>query len=181
MRRLGALVALLLALTALPAEAGSPRLVVLGRDQAGDGPPALDVTYLSVGADTKVLEIRIGIAGMLPRSGGYPLLPGIEWIFEVGGRTFIAEAVATTGAPDFYLFELKGQDFYQLDNPEGTYDSADDYASILVPLEDIDASSGMRISGVGKAGTEDVDAHVHFGPYTHYPDRMATKKDYVIP
>jgi hypothetical protein len=153
----------------------------LGRDASGDAPPALDVTSLSVGANSGTLEIQIGIEGMLPGTGGYPELPGIEWIFDLGGRTFLAEAVATDQEPAFYLFELKGGAYTQLDNPTGTYDHANGYASILIPFEDIGAHSGSRVSGTGKKGTEDVDAHVHLGPQTYYADKMATTKDFVIP
>ncbi|HWL65348.1 MAG TPA: hypothetical protein VNP73_05175, partial [Actinomycetota bacterium] len=119
--------------------------------------------------------------GMTPVMGGYPALPGIEWTFDVGPRTFVAEAVADTSGPAFYLFELKGGSFVQLATPSGTYNPDDGYASILVPLSEIGARRASVISGVGKKGTEDVDAHVHLGATTHYPDRMATTKDIVVP
>src|SRR5918999_3045670 len=164
-----------------PAGAAPRRPVVLGTDAAGDSQPGLDLTYLSAAADRKLLEIRIGIAGMTPGIGGYPALPGIEWIFTVGGRTFIAEAVAGTPDPEFYLFELQKGTFKQLKSPKGTYDPADGYTKILVPLKSIGAKRGSRISGVGKRGTEDVDAHVHLGATTHYPDKMATKRDIRVP
>ncbi len=175
------LIAVSVALLVPTAPAGATRVVELGRDASGDAPPALDLIYLAVGAAKDTLEVRLGIAGMLPATGGYPALPGIEWIFDVGSRTFIAEAVAGTPGPRFYLFEKKGEDYVQLDSPTGTYNFADGYASILIPFEDIGASSGTKISGTGKKGTEDVDAHVHVGPYSHYADKFATKKDYVIP
>jgi hypothetical protein len=168
-------------LSAGPAGAASRRPVLLGTDAAGDSPPGLDLTYLSAAADRKLLEIRIGIAGMTPGTGGYPALPGIEWTFTVGGRTFIAEAVAGTPNPDFYLFELRKGTFKQLKSPTGTYNPADGYTKILVPLKAIGAKRGSRISGVGKRGTEDVDAHVHLGATTHYPDKMATKRDIRVP
>jgi hypothetical protein len=175
---------LCLALVALavaaPATAG-PKLSRLGTDPAGDGPPALDVVYLDVGRAGKNLDIRIGVANMIPPGGGYPSLPGIEWIFEVGNRTFIAEGVATTGEGDFYLFEKKGDTYAQLDAPTGTYNWDDGFIKILVPLEDIGAGSGSVISGVGKKGTEDVDAHVHLGAADYYADTLATTKDYVVP
>lgn len=156
------------------------RMVRLGTDPAGDGQPALDVTFLDVGQTGKNLEIRIGIDKMLPVVGGIPRAPGIEWVFEVKGRTFIAEAVADR-TPDFYLFELKGEAFTQLSSPTGTYDANDGYASILVPLKTIGAKSGVKISGADGLEYGDVDAHVHAGPRTYYPDGMQTKKDYVIP
>ena len=174
------LCAALVFLLAPPATAGGG-LARLGEDPAGDGPPALDVTYLEVGRMGSNLEIRIGVANMTPPNGGYPHLPGIEWIFDVKGTTYIAEGVATHGEPDFYLFVKKGASYEQLDSPHGTYNWQDGYISIHVPLKDIGARSGTVISGVGKKGTEDVDAHVHVGPITHTPDAMATTKDYVVP
>jgi hypothetical protein len=178
--RLLAAAALITGCLATPAGAG-PKLKTLGTDPAGDGPPALDITYLQVGRTGSDLDIRIGISGMFPQTGGYPELPGIEWIFDVGSRTFIAEAVAGTSSPAFYLFEMKGDAYEQLESPEGTYDHANGYASILVPLETIGARAGSRISGTGPKGTDDVDAHVHLGPQTHYADVMASTKDYVVP
>ncbi len=169
-----------LGVLATPATAGEGDYKRLGTDPARDAAPALDVTYLDVAAHHGALDIRIGIETMLPGIGGYPELPGVEWIFEVGKRTFVAEAVAGT-SPTFYLFEQKGNTYVQLDNPEGTYNASDGYASILVPMEDIGARSGTKISGVGKPGTEDVDAHVHALVTTYYADTMATKKDFVIP
>jgi hypothetical protein len=170
---------LMMAAAVAPATAagGAKRL---GDDAANDGPPALDLTYLEVGAAAKTLEIRIGIEGMLPGIGGYPTLPGIEWTFDIGGRTFVAEAVADQ-EPAFYLFEFTGGAYTQLDSPTGTYDHANGYASILIPFDDIGARSGMKVSGTGKKGTEDVDAHVHLGPQTYYADKMASTKDFVIP
>lgn len=174
------LCAALVCLLATPASAGGG-LTRLGEDPAGDAPPALDVTYLEVGRLGANLEIRIGVANMLPPGGGYPLLPGIEWTFDVKGTTFIAEGVATTGEPDFYLFVKRGDSYEQLDSPHGTYNWQDGFISIHVPLKDIGARSGTLISGVGKKGTEDVDSHIHFGVTDYYADRMATTKDYVVP
>jgi hypothetical protein len=178
---------LLLALTAVclvaslaPASA-APKLVRLAEDPAGDAPPALDITYLEVGGHQGILEIRIGVSGMLPVLAGYPELPGIEWTFDVGGRTFIAEAAIQNGQPAFFLFELKGGAFNQLDSPEGTYDAADGYFSIHVPYSDIGARRGMKVSGTGPKGTEDVDAHVHALATTHYPDYAASTKDFKLP
>jgi hypothetical protein len=181
MRPLRVLALSLVALVfAAPATAG-PKLTTLGTDPAGDGWPALDVTYLKVGRAGANLDIRIGVANMIPPGGGYPSLPGIEWIFDVNGDTYIAEGVATTGDGDFYLFKEKGDSYEQLDAPTGTYDWEDGFIKILVPLEDIGARSGTVISGVGKKGTPDVDAHVHAFATTLYPDEMATTKDYVVP
>lgn len=182
MRRVlaGLLTALLALGLAGQAAARSKGMQTLGKDPSGDAPPGLDLTYLQVGRTGSDLEIRIGLV-MVPPKGSYPQLPGIEWIFETRGRTFIAEAVATTGNPLFFLFEQTEKGYTQLGRPEGTFNPADGYTSILVPLEMIDAKRGTVISGVGPKGTEDVDAHVHAGPtYTHYPDRMATTKDFVV-
>jgi hypothetical protein len=82
MRRL--IVAIVIACLATgPAEAAPRRPVLLGTDPASDSQPGLDLTYLAAAVDRKVLEIRIGIAGMTPGLGGYPELPGVEWKFEL--------------------------------------------------------------------------------------------------
>lgn len=183
MRKLIAVaIALLIALPVAAAGAEpASRLVRLGTDPAGDGAPALDVTFLDVGKTGKNLEVRIGIDKMLPVVGGYPAAPGIEWVFQVNGRQFIAEVVAGTPAPEFYLFELKGDTFSQLPSPEGTYDSNDGYASVLVPLKAIGAKSGDKVAGVKGLEHGDVDAHIHLLVADHYPDGMETTKGYVIP
>ena len=180
MRRIAVLVLGTILATALPASAGNG-LTRLGTDPALDAPPALDVTYLDVGRHGDRLHMRIGVANMIPPGGGYPTVPGIEWVFDVGRRTFIAEAVAGTTVPRFYLFEQKGKAFEQLDPPDGTYNWQDGYIDMLVSLKTIGARSGSRVSGTGPKGTEDVDAHVHAGPQTLYLDGMATTRDYVIP
>lgn len=170
----------LLALPVVPAGAAKSHLQELGTDPAGDGAPALDVTYLQVGRIGSDFEIRIGIDKMLPGTGGYPEAPGIEWVFDVKGRRFIAEAVA--GAqPRFFLFEEKDGGYQQLENPTGTYDFADGYASIIVPLKAIGAKPGVRIAGAKGLPHGDVDAHVHLFATDYYPDGMQTKKDYVVP
>lgn len=182
MKRLGALVLLLaLVVGASPAGARDPGVKRLGTDPAGDGHPALDVTFLDVGVTGKNLEIRIGLDKMLPVIGGYPDLPGVEWTFDVKGRTFLAEAVASATEPAFYLFELKGTSFTQLESPTGTYDPADGYASVLVPLKTIDANSGTKISGTKGLENGDVDAHLHYLAGTYYPDGMQTKKSFIVP
>ncbi|MEA2434093.1 MAG: hypothetical protein QOG54_1550 [Actinomycetota bacterium] len=150
----------------------------LGNDPSGDGPPALDVTYLQVARAGKSLEVAIGVSGMFPQVGGYPEAPGIEWSFTSKGRTFVAEAVASLNGPTFYLFEEKGGAYEQLESPTGTYDHADGYIMIAIPLKTIGAKRGTVISGTGE---NDVDAHVHVGPQTYYADQMTTTKDYVIP
>lgn len=183
-------------LSALPAGAKGG-LKTLGTDPSGDGLPGLDVTSLQVGRNGADLEVRIGLE-MLPQAAGYPDLPGIEWVFDVTHppsrckglcpavappptRTFIAEAVKTADGSAFYLFELKEDgSFEQLGQPEGTYNGADGYASILVPLDLIGARSGVTIKGTDGLEHGDVDAHVHIGTVTHYPDGMETDKAYVL-
>jgi hypothetical protein len=170
----------LLAGAAVPATARGG-LKTLGTDPSGDGLPGLDVTYLKVGRAGADLEIRIGLE-MLPQLAGYPDLPGIEWVFDVGGRTFVAEAVKTAGGSDYYLFELAPDgSFHQLDAPRGTYEAADGYTSILVPLADIGGRKGSVVKGTDGLEHGDVDAHVHVGPVTHYPDGMETDKSFVVP
>jgi hypothetical protein len=170
----------LVAVSAAPATAKGG-LKTLGTDPSGDGVPGLDITYLKVGRTGADLEIRIGLE-MLPQQGGYPELPGIEWVFDVRGRTFVAEAVRTAAGSDYYLFELAPDgSFHQLDKPTGTYDAADGYTSILVPLADIGARKGTVIGGTDGLEHGDVDAHVHIGTVTHYPDGMETDKTFVVP
>lgn len=165
-----------------PANAGKTGgFKTLGTDPAGDGLPGLDVTFLQVGRTGAELEIRIGLQ-MAPQIAGYPDLPGIEWIFDVKDRTFLAEAVKTTSGADFYLFELNDDGTYQqLDAPKGTYEGSDGYASVIVPLETIGARKGTVIKGTDGLENGDVDAHVHVGPQTYYPDGMETEKSYVVP
>ena len=156
------------------------KFVRLAEDATLDAPPGLDLSYLDVGRTGKNLEIRIGIEGMFPPGGGYPELPGIEWTFDVKGRTLVAEAVATAGEPLFFLFDITGGGAEQIGTLKGTYDWSAGYTSILVPLKLIGATSGTRISGVGPKGTDDVDSHVHAGA-TIYPDYMGSTKDFVVP
>lgn len=170
------LVAAVVALCALsgPALAGGPER--LGEDPALDGPPALDITYLDVqrlGAD---LEIRIGVNGMLPGIGGYPALPGVEWLFTTGKRTFLAEAYVDNTQGAYLLFEKVGDTYELVGELAGTYDFADGYVSILVPLKQIKAKRGMTISG---DGDNDVDSHVHHASTT-YTDTMTTTGSFTV-
>lgn len=173
--------ALALALAVPPANAKST-VKRLGEDATGDGVvPGLDLAYLDVGRTGTDLEIRIGINDMFPVIHGYPEVPAIEWIFDVKGRTFIAEAVASTGRGRFFLFEVKDDTYQQLEAPTGTYDSANGYIAILVPLETIGATKkGTVISGTGEPGTEDVDVHWHYPGGTYYTDKLATERDFVV-
>jgi len=180
-RRAVALAAVLL-LALPPTGAGAAkRLKTLGTDPAGDAPPALDITYLKAGRRGPDLQIRFGVENMIPPGGGYPDLPGIEWIFDARGRTFVAEAVATRGDPLFFLFELVDGTAHQLESPTGTYDWTDGYIDMFVPLKTIGAKKGTRISGTDEPETADVDSHVHLFVTTYYADTMTTEKDFTVP
>lgn len=186
-KTIAAAVATAILVGALPTGA-APKMTRLGTDPTGDGPPALDITFLDVGRTKDSLEIRIGIDKMLPVLGGYPEGPGIEWIFTVGKRTFIAEAVASR-TPKFFFFELKGHAFQQLQGITGTYDWAEGFIRMLVPLKLIGAKKGTVIAGfhedlamISKDNGTDVDAHVHTTPgNTEYFDDMKTSKTYRVP
>jgi hypothetical protein len=170
------LAAFVAAVLALPASA-APAIKTLGEDPANDAPPALDLTYLQAGTSGKNLEIRIGIANMLPGIGGYPQAPGIEWSFKSGARTFLAEAYVDNTEGAFLLYEIKGDTFEEMGNIEGTYDQADGYISMLVPLKKIGAKKGTKLAG---SGENDVDAHVHHAGTT-YTDYITTTKAITVP
>ena len=175
--KLVALAAALALFVAAPAGAGG-HMKPMGTDPALDAAPALDITYLEVGNEAKDLHIHIGINGMLPGIGGYPSLPGIQWAFETGGRTFIAEAFVDVRTPAFLVFEDEGDVFTQLGTIEGTYDFADGFISMAVPLKMIGARKGSKIKGV--TDVPDVDAHVHAGPQTYVADTLDTTKTYTV-
>lgn len=178
------LLALTFALSSGITATSAPKYKRLGEDPARDAPPALDLTYLEVARAGKTVDVRFGIDGMLPRTGGYPELPAIEWVFTTGTRTFIIEAVAGTGSEGrYFLFEIMDDgSFVQLDGATGTYDPADGFASVQVPLEVIGAKKGTKLKGFDRDATDgDVDAHVHLGPETLYADSFATTKAFVVP
>jgi hypothetical protein len=170
-----------LAITLAAPSGAATTLTRLGEDPDGDGYPSLDVTYLDVGRNGENLEIRIGLSNILPGIRSIPELPGVQWAFDIKGRTFIAEG-APGNNPRFFLFEVFDDGSYeQLEAPQGTYEAADGYLMLLVPLKNIGAKKGTVISGTGPKGTEDVDAHIHAIPGNDlYPDKMATTKDYVV-
>lgn len=174
--------ALSLGLPVPGADAGKRRLKTLGTDPAGDAPAALDITHLKAGRKGTDLQIRFGVENMIPPGGGYPELPGIEWVFDVKGRTFVAEAVATESDPLFFLFELVDGTAHQLESPTGTYEWTDGYIDMFVPLETIGAKKKTRISGTDETESgADVDSHVHLLVTTYYADTMATDKDFTVP
>lgn len=189
-----ALLSLLLMIASTVPSSAATKVARLGTDPAGDGPPALDVTFLDVGRTKDALEIRIGIDKMFPAVGGYPEGPGIEWIFTAGKRSFIAEVVAGR-TPKFYFFELFEDSYSQLQGMTGTYDSNDGFIRMLVPLDLIGAKKGTLISGykkpldmIQKGEGNDVDAHMHTIPnspagpgQTEYFDQMTTTKSYRLP
>jgi hypothetical protein len=167
-----------------PAVSAAPKLKVLGTDPALDGPPSMDLTSIAVARMGKALQIRLDLELMTPPWGSaIPLLPGVQWAFDVKGRTFVAEAYTDPQAgPGFLLFEiLDNGGFEQLATIDGSYDWQDGFVDLFVPLKLIRAKSGTKISGTGKKGTEDVDFHIHAGPQTHYADKMATTKDFIVP
>ena len=179
-----ALAATLAITTAAPSGAGG-KVVRLGSDPAGDAPPSLDITFLDVTRTEDQLEIRIGIDKMLPVTGGYGEGP-VEWVFKAGKRTFIAEALSGR-TPRFFLFEVKGDTYEQLDAPTGTYSAEDGFARILVPLETLGAKTGTKIVGfrdaipaIDKPGGQDVDSHVHTVG-TQYLDTFTTTRGYIVP
>lgn len=168
-------VAFAFALSGISGAGAAAQLKRLGEDPAGDGPVGLDLTYLDVGRHGADMHIRIGVE-MVPGIAGYPELPGIEWTFKVGGRTFIAEGVSGS-TPTFYLFEQTADGFTQLDSPTGTYSADDGFIDIFVPLKTIGAKRGSVVTGVENPDAGgDVDAHVHIGAATEYPDAFTTTK-----
>lgn len=171
--------ALVVSLGTVPA--GAAPFKTLGTDPELDAAPSFDLTELSVRKAAKDLEIRIGISGMVPPWGiAVPYLPGVQWSFDVKGRTFVAEAYTDpTSEPGFLLFEKRGEVFTQLRELKGTYNWEDGFVSMRVPLKKIGARSGTRISGTGKQN--DVDFHVHAGPQTEYTDYLTTTKDFIVP
>lgn len=189
MRKIGSLLisCLFLVIMAIPSPAGQ-KASRLGTDPSGDGPPALDITFLDVTKTKDNLEIRIGIDGMLPVFGGYPEGPGIEWLFTTGKRSFIAEVVAGRN-PRFFFFELFEDSYQQVQGMTGTYDPSDGFIRMLVPLKLIGAKKGTVISGykaplemIQKGKGNDVDAHMHTAPgQTEYFDQLTTTKTYRIP
>ena len=159
----------------------APALKVLGTDPELDAAPSYDLTSLSVRKVAKDLEIQIGISGMTPPWGiVVPYLPGVQWAFDVKGRTYVAEAyVDPTSEPGYLLFEKKGEVFTQLAELKGSYNWEDGFVSLRVPLKKIGARSGTVISGTGKEN--DVDFHAHLGPHTEYLDYLTTTKNFIVP
>lgn len=156
----------------------------LGTDPAGDGLPALDVTYLKLGRLGTNLYMEIGVDQMLPPDGGVHQIAAIDWAFGIKGRTFIAEAFVDAGAPDFFLFEiLHDGSHVQLPSPTGEYRWSNGYINMLVPLKSIGARSGTVIGHAHHSESgSDVSAYLHpAGATTRYVDTMGTTKTFVVP
>ena len=165
--------------TAIPSQA-EPKLSRLGTDEELDAPPSLDVTYLDVGQSGKALEIRIGLSGIFPELRA-PAGAGIEWTFDVNGRTFVAEGHPDyANGPAYTLFESRNGVFTQLRSLKGSWDADAGYLGMFVPLKTIGARKGTVISGHGPKGTEDVDIHQHSGPVSPVVDTLATTKDFKV-
>lgn len=176
----GVFLAVLASATIEPVQAAS-RLKTLGTDVQGDGPSGLDITYLKAARVASNLEIRIGLEGMLPVTGSYPSAVGVEWIFQANERTFLVEAIAQVGAPTFLLFELVDGQEKRLPNPTGTFDTADGFIRIMVPLDVVGAKKGVVVSGDNHEGP-DILAHIDdFGAGETDFDVMETTKVYRVP
>ena len=156
----------------------------LGTDMAGDGLPAVDVTYLKVGRVRANLYIEIGVDKMLPPDGGFHQIAGIDWAFGVKGRSFIVEAFVDAAGADFFLFEILHDGRHvQLGSPTGRYTWTNGYINMRLPLKSIGARSGTRISHAQHSESgSDVSAYLHpAGVTTHYVDTMKTTRDFIVP
>src|SRR5687767_8877726 len=128
------ILAALVAACALAALAGPSSAAggykVLVTDPELDAGPSMDLTELSVAGKGKNMAVRIGIANMTPPFGSaIPLLPGVQWAFEVKGRSFVAEAYTDPrNGPGFPLFEIHDDGgFEQILNMKGTYNWDDGF------------------------------------------------------
>lgn len=172
--------ALALAATALlPSGANAAPMKVLGTDPALDGAPAADLVSLAAATHGSNLHVRIGLAQALPVQGSYPGA-GIEWAFEVRGRTFLAEAHPEPGEMRYTLFEIAGDTLRQVEILDGAFDTDTGLIDMYVPLQSIGARKGTKISGAGDGSAPDVDIHQHAGPASRELDAMTTTSDFVI-
>ena len=163
-------------LTAPPAGAAT-QMKQLGIDPALDAPYGADLAALLVASHGGDLHLRIELAGALPVQGSYPGA-GIEWSFDVRGRTFVAEGHPEAGGEFLYtLYEVVDETFTQLAQLEGNFDAG--LLDMYIPLREIGARKGTRISGTGTA--DDVDIHQHAGPVSPLLDTMSTTSDYIVP
>lgn len=175
-----AITALALAATALlPTGAHAASMKVLGTDAALDGPPGADLVSLAAAKHGSDFHIQIGLAQALPQQGSYPGA-GIEWAFEVRGRTFLAEAHPEPGEMRYTLFEIQGESLRQVEILEGSFDTESGLIDMYVPLASIGARKGTKISGAGDGSTPDVDIHQHAGAASRELDALTTTKDFVV-
>ena len=161
-----------------PVAAQAPRMTVLGTDPASDAAPGGDLTEFAVAREGDALHMRFTFANSIPWTGTYGPPAGIEWIFKVKDRTFLAEGYQQGSGFRFTLFQKNGDAWTQLEDMEGSFDTIAGVMDIFVPLKSIAAKPGTRIGG---AGENDVDVHIHAGVQTIYPDALTTTKDFVIP
>jgi hypothetical protein len=168
------------ALSAVPAQGAARRVARLGTDAAQDAPPSIDLTYLDVGRNGQYLEVRIGLNTVLPQLRSTPGA-GIEWTFDVNGKTFVAEGHPDyQNGPSYTLFQVRNEVFTQIAHLQGSWETDNGYLQMLVPFKLIGARKGTKISGHGPKGTEDVDVHQHAGPASRLVDAFATTKNYVV-
>lgn len=175
-----ALVALAIAtMTSLPSGATAGPMKVLGTDPALDGPPAADLVSLAAAVHGADLHVRIGLAHLVPLQGSYPGA-GVEWAFEVRGRTFLAEAHPDPGEMRYTLFEISGESLRQVAILDGGFDPTTGRIDMYVPLQTIGARKGTKVSGAGDGSVADVDIHQHAGPASRELDTLTTTKDFVV-
>jgi len=161
-----------------PSAGAAPKMKQLGIDPALDAPYGADLAALMVASHGGDLHLRIELAGALPVQGSYPGA-GIQWTFDVRGRTFVAEGHPEPGGEFIYtLFEVVDGAFTQLAQLEGNFDPSG-LLDMFVPLSGIGARKGTRISGTGTA--DDVEVHQHAGPVGPLLDTMSTTSDFVVP
>jgi hypothetical protein len=176
----GALIALALTTSMLlPSAAAAKPMKVLGTDPALDGAPAADLVSLAAATHGSDFHIQIGLAQALPVQGSYPGA-GIEWAFEVRGRTFLAEAHPEPGEMRYTLFEISGDELRQVEILDGAFDTEAGLIDMYVPLQSIGARKGTKISGAGDGSTPDADIHQHAGPASRELDAMTTTSDFVV-
>ena len=175
-----ALAALALAtIMSLPSGATAAPMKVLGTDPALDGVPGADLVSLAAAMHGADFHIQIGLAQAIPVQGSYPGA-GIEWSFEVRGRTFLAEAHPEPGAMRYTLFEITGDSLRQIKILEGAFDTETGLIDMYVPLSSIGARKGTKISGAGDGSTPDADIHQHAGPASRELDALTTTSDFVV-
>ena len=178
-KRSVAIVAIALSgLLVAPAPAGADvPLTVLGTDPSLDAPPGSDLTGLAAGVHGSDLHIQFTFANSIPVAGTYGPPAGLEWLFKVRGKTYLAEAYPDYPNFGFVLFEINGDAFKQVATLEGEWDTIGGVVDIFVPLKTIGAKKGTAITG---AGENDVDLHVHGVVTTQYTDTLTTTKGIVV-